>query len=89
MSFCLTSSKFILSSSQFKFFLSHTVPFCTMERKKCWDGGVDGMGWSSLVIGLLRAPMVLIMSNSDLEGKNIRIHIKRRNLYEGTEESTQ
>ena len=47
--------------------------------------GLDGM----VIIGLLRAPTVLILSNSDLEGKNIRIHIKRRNLYEGTEESTQ
>ena len=47
--------------------------------------GLDGM----VIISLLKAPTVLIMSNSDLEGKNIRIHIKRRNLYEGTEESTQ
>ena len=31
-----------------------------MERKKCWDGWMDGMGWSTLVIDLLRAPTVLM-----------------------------
>ena len=66
--FCLSLSQFIFSSSHFilihwmssQFFQSHFALFLALQSYKCWIG----LGWSSLVISLLRPPSVLTISIS-------------------------
>ena len=55
-----------------------------MKLEAFWDGRLDGVdGWSSLVIGLLRAPLILIIQMQGVP-KKFLIEIKRstgENLY--------
>ena len=74
LSFCLSSSYFVFSSSQIilghwrssQFFQSHFPSFGSLQSYKC---GIGMVGLSSLVIGPLRAPLVPINENSNTDIK--------------------